>query len=349
MASATLLKLSNGMSFHCRTSRTVFSVSLRTGRTLNLSYSAIPCREHRQALHANSSHGNRGVVRAGNQNDFHREQLADEDHSITQVTVMLGCGMLLLCIPWAVQHPSSLLIPLSLFLIPATGNVVRPLVLEAISDLARGARWFDRNTQNNRTTSSSATPASPSANINAKGFSQAGPVKDFQHLQKSHHPSRSITHKEQSNLQQYNQQRANQSPPDQIAGSSFEEIYPGDFLHNRVPIWERTDGNMDTIDLDPSHQTVSHDSPIYNYTCQAAAVRGEGSPSNSQPAPAPATHAPPRSPRMQSQAFDVDLDFEADSPASQPTSTGLGAQQNGPRSLYYLRRTVAMDGPQHLA
>lgn len=49
----------------------------------------------------------------------------EEDHSSTQMTLLLACSVLLLCIPWTVEHPVTLLGLLLLLFIPGVGQLVR--------------------------------------------------------------------------------------------------------------------------------------------------------------------------------------------------------------------------------
>ncbi|PNH13005.1 hypothetical protein TSOC_000007 [Tetrabaena socialis] len=89
--------------------------------------------------------------------DDHTARQEDEDHSSLQVILLLTLSVVLLTLPWVVDHPITLLFPLALLVLPITSGAVRSLFGEGFSLLVSGARWFWRH----RTQSPQAPPRAP--------------------------------------------------------------------------------------------------------------------------------------------------------------------------------------------
>jgi hypothetical protein len=59
-----------------------------------------------------------------------------------QITLFLGLSVTLITLPWLTSHPSALLVPAALILLPMPGAALRPALVEGLTMLWRGAAWM---------------------------------------------------------------------------------------------------------------------------------------------------------------------------------------------------------------
>lgn len=59
-----------------------------------------------------------------------------------QITLFLGLSVTLITLPWLTSHPSALLVPAALLLLPMPGAALRPALVEGLTMLWRGAAWM---------------------------------------------------------------------------------------------------------------------------------------------------------------------------------------------------------------
>ncbi|GLC40222.1 hypothetical protein PLESTB_000227700 [Pleodorina starrii] len=69
----------------------------------------------------------------------------DEEHGATQLILLLTLSVVLLTLPWVVDHPVTLLVPVALFILPITSGALRSLVSEGFALISSGFRWFWRH------------------------------------------------------------------------------------------------------------------------------------------------------------------------------------------------------------
>ncbi|GLI63229.1 hypothetical protein VaNZ11_006118, partial [Volvox africanus] len=69
----------------------------------------------------------------------------DDEHGATQLILLLTLSVVLLTLPWVVDHPVTLLVPVALFILPITSEALRSLVLEGFALVFGGIRWFWRH------------------------------------------------------------------------------------------------------------------------------------------------------------------------------------------------------------
>lgn len=64
---------------------------------------------------------------------------------VLQISVLMVMSVLLLTVPWMKDHPVTLIVPVVLFLLPATSQALRPMVAEAFGAVFSVAKWWFRN------------------------------------------------------------------------------------------------------------------------------------------------------------------------------------------------------------
>ncbi|KAG2431923.1 hypothetical protein HYH02_013142 [Chlamydomonas schloesseri] len=69
----------------------------------------------------------------------------DEEHGATQLILLLTLSVVLLTLPWVVDHPVTLLVPVALLILPITSGALRSMLSEGASLLFGGMRWFWRH------------------------------------------------------------------------------------------------------------------------------------------------------------------------------------------------------------
>ncbi|GFR49113.1 hypothetical protein Agub_g10909, partial [Astrephomene gubernaculifera] len=86
------------------------------------------------------------------------ERQHEEEHSSTQLILLLTLSVVLLTLPWVVDHPATLMVPVALLILPVTSGAVRSLVSEGFALLSGGVQWFWRH---RRQPSHGAPPSQP--------------------------------------------------------------------------------------------------------------------------------------------------------------------------------------------
>ncbi|KAG2482888.1 hypothetical protein HYH03_018231 [Edaphochlamys debaryana] len=76
-----------------------------------------------------------------------REDDEESRHSSTQLILFLLLSVLLLTLPWVVDHPVTLLVPVAFLVLPVTSGVVRSFLAEGYDMLSSAMRWFARHRQ----------------------------------------------------------------------------------------------------------------------------------------------------------------------------------------------------------
>ncbi|PNW79825.1 hypothetical protein CHLRE_08g368200v5 [Chlamydomonas reinhardtii] len=69
----------------------------------------------------------------------------DEEHGATQLILLLTLSVVLLTLPWVVDHPVTLLVPVALLILPITSGALRSILSEGASLVFGGMRWFWRH------------------------------------------------------------------------------------------------------------------------------------------------------------------------------------------------------------